>query len=116
MEAEGIVSGYSARIDRERLGLGVTVFVEVGLERHREEEAERFKKVILKLPQVVSCHAISGEPDFLLEVVLADLNQYSEFVLKNLRKIPGIKDLLSSFALETIKPLSPLPLQLIEHD
>jgi Lrp/AsnC family transcriptional regulator, leucine-responsive regulatory protein len=116
MEAEGIVFGYSARIDRERLGLGVTVFVEVGLERHREEEAERFKKVILKLPQVVSCHAISGEPDFLLEVVLADLNQYSEFVLKNLRKIPGIKDLRSSFALETIKPLSPLPLQLIEHD
>jgi len=116
MEAEGIVFGYSARIDRERLGLGVTVFVEVGLERHREEEAERFKKVILKLPQVVSCHTISGESDFLLEVVLADLNQYSEFVLKNLRKIPGIKDLRSSFALETIKPLSPLPLQLIEHD
>jgi len=90
----------------------VTVFVAVGLDRHREEEAERFRRVVMKLPQVVSCHAISGEADFLLEIVIADLNDYSEFVLKRLRRIPGIKDLHSSFALETVKPSSPVPLQL----
>ena len=81
------------------------------LDRNREEEAERFRRVVLRLPQVVSCHAISGEPDFLLEIVVADLNQYSEFVLKRLRRIPGVKDLHSSFALETMKAGTSLPLQ-----
>jgi Lrp/AsnC family leucine-responsive transcriptional regulator len=112
LEAEGVIEGYSAKINRTKIGLGVTVFVAVGLDRHREEEAERFRRVVLKLPQVVSCHAISGEADFLLEIVIADLNDYSEFVLKRLRRIPGIKDLHSSFALETVKPSSAVPLQL----
>jgi len=112
LEAEGVIEGYSAKINRTKIGLGVTVFVAVGLDRHREEEAERFRRVVLKLPQVVSCHAVSGEADFLLEIVIADLNDYSEFVLKRLRRIPGIKDLHSSFALETVKPSSAVPLQL----
>lgn len=79
--------------------------------RHREEEAERFRRMVLRLPQVVSCRAISGEPDFLLEIVVADLNQYSEFVLKRLRRIPGVKDLHSSFALETMKAGTSPPLR-----
>lgn len=112
LEAQGVIEGYCAKINRAKIGMGVTVFVSVGLDRHREEEAERFRRVVLKLPQVVSCHAISGEADFLLEIVIADLNQYSEFVLKRLRRIPGIKDLQSSFALETVKPSSSVPPQL----
>jgi len=111
LEAEGVIEGYSARINREKIGMGVTVFVSVGLERHREEEAERFRKAVVRLPQVVSCHAISGESDFLLEIAVADLNQYSEFVLKRLRRIPGVKDLQSSFSLETMKAGFSLPPQ-----
>lgn len=111
LEAEGVIEGYAVRINREKIGMGVTVFVSVGLERHREEEAERFRKVVLRLPQVVSCHAISGESDFLLEIVVADLNQYSEFVLKRLRRISGVKHLNSSFSLETMKPMAAIPLQ-----
>lgn len=110
LEAEGVIEGYAARINRSKIGMGVTVFVSVGLDRHREEEAERFRKVVLRLPQVVSCHAISGESDFLLEIVVADLNQYSEFVLKRLRRIPGVKDLHSSFSLEAMKAGTSLPL------
>ena len=110
LEAEGVIEGYGARINRAKVGVGVTVFVAVGLDRHREEEAERFRKVVVRLQQVVSCHAISGESDFLLEIVVADLNEYSEFVLKRLRRIPGVKDLHSSFALETMKTGNALPL------
>ena len=110
LEAEGVIEGYAARINRAKVGIGVTVFVAVGLDRHREEEAERFRKVVLRLQQVISCHAISGESDFLLEIVVADLNEYSEFVLKRLRKIPGVKDLHSSFALEAMKTGTALPL------
>ena len=113
LEEEGVIEGYSARVSRCKLGLGVTAFVAVGLDRHREEEAERFRKAVMKLPQVVACYAISGEADFLLEIVVADLNQYSEFVLKSLRRIPGVKDLQSSFALETMKPGTSLPVRLI---
>jgi Lrp/AsnC family leucine-responsive transcriptional regulator len=111
LEAEGVIEGYSARINRVKIGIGVTAFVSVGLDRHREEEAERFRKAVQRLPQVLSCHAISGEPDFLLEIAVADLNQYSEFVLKRLRRIPGVKDLRSNFALETIKAGTSLPLR-----
>src|SRR5580704_9731475 len=111
LESEGVIVGYSAKIDRAKTGVGVTVFVAVGLERHREEEAERFSKVVARLPQVISCHAISGEADFLLEIAVADLNQFSEFVLKRLRRIPGVKYMHSSFALETVKAAASLPLQ-----
>ena len=110
LEAEGIIEGYGARINRAKVGVGVTVFVAVGLERHREEEAERFRKVVQRLRQVISCHAISGESDFLLEIVVSDLHEYSEFVLKKLRRIPGVKDLHSSFALEAMKTGTGLPL------
>ena len=110
LEAEGIIEGYGARINRAKVGVGVTVFVAVGLERHREEEAERFRKVVQRLRQVISCHAISGEADFLLEIVVPDLQEYSEFVLKKLRRIPGVKDLHSSFALEAMKTGTTLPL------
>lgn len=111
LEAEGIIEGYTAKINRTKVGMGVTVFVAVGLERHREEEAERFRRAVLRLSQVVRCHAISGEADFLLEIVVSDLNQYSEFVLKRLRRIPGVKDLHSSFALETMKSTTAIPLR-----
>jgi|SRR5579862_2300380 len=110
LEAEGVIEGYAARINRTRVGMGVTAFVAVGLERHREEEAERFRKAVLRLPQVVRCHAISGESDFLLEIVVSDLHEYSEFVLKRLRRIPGVKGLHSSFALETMKSTTTVPL------
>lgn len=110
LESEGVIAGYAARIDRAKVGMGMTVFVAVALERHREEENERFSKVVQRLPQVVSCHAISGEADFLLEIAVADLPQYSEFVLKRLRRIPGVKSLHSSFALETLKAASSLQL------
>jgi Lrp/AsnC family transcriptional regulator, leucine-responsive regulatory protein len=113
LEAEKVIEGYSARVDRRACGLGVTVFVGVKLERHREEDAERFRKAIRRLDEVVACHIISGEADFLLEVVVGDLDQYSEFVLKKLRQIAGVKDMHSSFALETVKSSQPLPLNRI---
>jgi len=65
---------------------------------------------VQRLRQVISCHAISGEADFLLEIVVPDLQEYSEFVLKKLRRIPGVKDLHSSFALEAMKTGTTLPL------
>jgi len=110
LESEGIIDGYSAKINRGKLGLGLTVFVEVKLERHTAKDAERFGELVCGLPEVLSCHLVSGEADFLLEVVLSDLDQYSKFVLKSLRNIEGIQSVHSRFVLETVKAPAHLPL------
>lgn len=114
LESEGIIEGYHAKINRSKVGLGLTVFVEAKLERQQRAEAEQFRDVIRSLPEVVSCEVISGRSDFLFEVVLADLDQFSQFVVKKLLNIPGIKDLNSSFALDLVKPASKLPLHLVK--
>ena len=111
LESEGVIEGYGAKINRTKVGLGLTVFVQVGLERPRETDADKFARVMEQLPQVLSCYLISGQPDFLLEVAVSDLNQYSESVLKNLRKYPQITEMQSSFVLETVKSRAGLPLR-----
>ena len=113
LEAEGVIEGYGARINRGKVGLGLTAFVEVKLERPRESDAAKFRKAMQHLPQVLSCYLISGRPDFLMEVTVSDLNQYSNSLLKNLRDHSEIKEVQSSFVLETVKASSPLPIRSI---
>lgn len=110
LEESGAIKGYSAVLDQERVGLGLTVFVGIKVERHREQEAETFREAVSDLPEVVMAHLVSGESDFLLQVVVPDLRAYENFLTRTLLKIPGIRDIRSNFAIQTIKPLSPLPL------
>ena len=112
LESEGVIEGYGAKINRTKVGLGLTVFVQVGLERPREADADKFAKSMQQLPQVLSCYLISGQPDFLLEVAVSDLSQYSESVMKSLRKHPQITEMQSSFVLETVKSMARLPLRM----
>ena len=109
LESEGYIEGYAAKINRSKIGLSVTAFVEAKMERHTQKDADNFEKTIRQLPHVLSCHLISGRPDYLLEVVLTNLDQYS-VVLKTLRNIPQIQELHSSFVLAVVKPDSHLPL------
>ncbi|MDL0432641.1 Lrp/AsnC family transcriptional regulator [Marinobacter sp. TBZ242] len=110
LEESGVIKGYSAVLDQEQVGLGLTVFVGVKVERHREKEAEAFREAVSVLPEVVMAHLVSGESDFLLQVVVPDLRSYENFLTGTLLKIPGIRDIRSNFAIQTVKPLSPLPL------
>jgi Lrp/AsnC family transcriptional regulator, leucine-responsive regulatory protein len=109
LETEGIIEGYGARINRTKVGLGLTVFVAVKLERPGEPEARHFRESMQRLPQVLSCYLISGKPDFLLEVTVSDLSQYSNSLLASLRELPQIKEMQSSFVLDTIKQPFHLP-------
>jgi Lrp/AsnC family leucine-responsive transcriptional regulator len=111
LEEEGWIEGYSAKINQRKIGLGVTAFVSVNIERHQNTDAEAFMKSISKLPEVIASYIISGQSDFLLLVVVRDLDAYREFTLEKLLKVPGVKDIRSAFAIGTVKPLSPLPLQ-----
>jgi len=114
LEAEGIIEGYGAKINRTKIGLSLTAFVEVKLERPREADAEHFGQTMQALPQVLSCYLISGQPDFLMEVVVGDLAQYSNSVLKSLRDHSEIKEVHSSFVLETVKAPAALPWRYIK--
>ncbi|MEJ2479090.1 MAG: Lrp/AsnC family transcriptional regulator [Acidihalobacter sp.] len=114
LEESGAIQGYGARLDRERIGLGLTVFVNVKVERHREEQAEAFCAAVAELPEVVSAHLVSGESDFLLQVAVPDLKDYERFLTGTLLKLPGVSDIRSNFAIRTVKPASPLPLAHLE--
>ena len=103
LEEQGYIQGYRAILDRKKLGMGVLVFVSVQIDTHSEEDAGAFEKAIATLPKIVSCHSVGGGADFLLQVVCKDLDDYAEFSMTQLRRLPGIKAMTSSFALKEIK-------------
>nr|WP_186357342.1 Lrp/AsnC family transcriptional regulator [Pseudomonas veronii] len=110
LEEAGVIRGYQARLDPDEVGLGLTVFVGVKVERHHEEEAEAFRQAVLALSEVISAFLVSGESDFLLHVMVPDLRGYERFLTTILLKLPGVSDIRSSFAIQTVKSTAPLPL------
>ncbi|MBV5263066.1 Lrp/AsnC family transcriptional regulator [Pinisolibacter aquiterrae] len=110
LEKAGVIAGYHAALDRKAIGLGLTIFVGIKVERHHDEEARAFREAVAALDEVVSCHLVSGEADFLLQVVVADLAAYERFLIGTLLKLPGVSDIRSNFAIQTVKDGAPLPL------
>lgn len=109
LEEEGVIAGYAARLDPARLGLPLQAFVLVALESHAEEIVERFHAALAERPEVLAAYAMSGEMDYLLHVLAADLEAYGEFALKALLRLPGVKETRSSFVLATLKPRGEVP-------
>ena len=110
LEHDGVIEGYRAVLDREAVGLGLTVFVEIKVERHSDRLAEEIEEAVARMPEVVACHIVSGAADFLLEVVVPDLRSYEGFLLGSLLKLPSVTDVRSNFAIRTVKAPGPLPL------
>ena len=109
LEEEGYIAGYKAKVDRRRLGLGMTVFVGVKFDTHRDANARAFQEAVLTFPEVVACHMVSGEMDFLVEVVVADLTAYDAFLSRTLLRLPMVRDIRSNFAIRTVKSDGALP-------
>ncbi len=109
MEEAGIIAGYAAMLDAGRLGLGLTAFVQVSLASRSEETVEGFHAAIGRMPEVLAAWAMSGETDYLLQVVARDLEDYGEFATRRLLRLPGVKDTKSAFVLRTVKPPAGLP-------
>ena len=110
LETAGYILGYQARLDPRRLGYGVTAFVSVMLDSHRQDIGQAFEDGVRGIPQIVACHNVSGRYDFLLEVVARDLESFGEFARDSLRVLPGVKELYTSFSLKAIKQNRQLPL------
>jgi Lrp/AsnC family leucine-responsive transcriptional regulator len=109
LEADGVISGYRATLDRAKLGLGLTVFVELKVEGHSDRSAAAISERLTAAPEVVAAHIVSGSADFLLEVVVADLAAYERLMFDTLLRLPNVADVRSNFALRTVKPAGPLP-------
>jgi Lrp/AsnC family leucine-responsive transcriptional regulator len=103
LEAAGVIAGYRAEIDRAKIGLGLTVFVEIKVERHSRSNADELTAALLAIPEVVSCCMVSGAADFLVELAVADLAAYERLLSDRLLVLPMIADIRSNFALRVIK-------------
>jgi Lrp/AsnC family leucine-responsive transcriptional regulator len=111
MEQAGLIQGYTALIDPSQLGLKVQAFIQVKLERHTDENLEQFRRAVDAMEEIVSCHAMTGEYDLLLQVVVEDLESLSNVVLKKLLKIRYVRDVHSSIVLNTIKRSARMPVR-----
>ena len=110
LESTGVVAGYAARLDPQVLGLGLQAFVRVQLEKHGAPGIERFIAAVQDWEEVVACHALTGDMDYLLQVYVRDLEHFSRFLLDRLLNASGVADVNSSFVLRTVKGFAGLPL------
>jgi Lrp/AsnC family leucine-responsive transcriptional regulator len=110
LEQQGIIRGYAAILDPKRVGQHVLAFVQIKLERHTDDVIERFRRTLEERPEVVAAHAMTGEMDFLLQVVVPDLDALGRFTLHELLKLQGVRDVRSSLVLETLKTIPRVPL------
>ena len=110
LESDGIIEGYTAILGRRALGLTVTAFVLVTLEKQPDGRTEAFHARVRDEPHVVECHAMSGAHDYLLKVVARDIDHFSELVMQEVLKYPGVRHVESSFSLREVKVASALPL------
>jgi Lrp/AsnC family leucine-responsive transcriptional regulator len=110
LEREGVISGYSAQVDAERIGLGLQAFVRVQLRHHDAASIAAFVAFVEEWDEVVACHALTGDMDYLLQVAVRDLDHFSRFLLDRLLNQAGVADVNSSFVLRTVKAFRGLPL------
>ena len=110
LERDGVITGYRAELDRQTLGLGLTVFVELKVEGHSRHSADTIREALMRTPEVVSAHVVSGTADILAEVVVPDLMAYERLLFDVLLEMPQVVDVRSNFAMRALKPSAPLPL------
>lgn len=109
LEERGVLRRYIAVVDQKAVGLPVSVFISIKLERQKEEDLARFAKAISNWPEVLECYLMTGHRDYLLRVVVPDLSAYERFLKQKLTRVAGISSIESSFALDQIKYTIALP-------
>jgi len=114
LEEAGVIKAYVALLVPERVGLGLTAYINVRLEKHTDNDQrspmEAFTAAVQSWPEVVECAALSGEMDYLLRVLVRDMAHYSRFIMDVLLKHPAVQDCRTSFVLRQLKGTTALPL------
>ncbi|MBO6585794.1 MAG: Lrp/AsnC family transcriptional regulator [Gracilimonas sp.] len=109
LEREGIIEGYSAKVNKESVGRGFTAFVKVTLSVHQLNLLEEFTSAIKEIPEILACYHTTGDGDFLLHVVAKDTKDYEQLMRNKLTTLPDVERLHTSIVLNTIKDQSPIP-------
>jgi Lrp/AsnC family leucine-responsive transcriptional regulator len=109
LEERGVITGYIATVDQKSVGLPVSVFISIKLARQKEEDLKRFAKAVAGWDEVLECYLMTGNRDYLLRVVAADLGSYEHFLTSKLTRLDGIASIESSFALAQVKYSPALP-------
>ncbi len=110
LQKEGVISGYTAKVDAAKLGIGVSIFVSVELEKQDRSAIDAFERAIRRCDEVMECYLMTGSRDILLRVVAQDLSAFDAFLENRLMQIPGIRNLRSNFALRTMVKRETLPM------
>lgn len=103
LEAAGIIAGYAARLDAERLDLGLLVFIEIAIDRTSQDAFDQFAAAMTRIPQVQECYMVAGGFDYLVKVRVPDMAAYREFLGEVLSKVPGIRETRSYAVMERVK-------------
>jgi DNA-binding Lrp family transcriptional regulator len=110
LEAAGYIERYVTLLDPKKLGLTVSVLVQVTLEKQIESALEIFEKAVRERPEVMECYLMTGDADYLLRVLVKDVPAFERFILNFLSRVPGVGNIKSSFALKQVKYQTALPL------
>jgi Lrp/AsnC family transcriptional regulator, leucine-responsive regulatory protein len=112
LEQSGVIARYVALLEPQRVGLNVSVFIQVSLEKQVGATLDRFESAVGGMPEVMECYLMTGECDYMLRVVVADVQALQQFIVDRLSKVPGVSNIRSSFALKQVKFNTALPLRL----
>lgn len=111
LEEQRVITGYVALVDAPKVGLDVNVFIQVSLEKQVESALENFEMAMNRCSEVMECYLMTGDSDYLIRVVVEDVQALQRFIVQNLTKIPGVAKTRSSFTLKQVKYTTALPLQ-----
>jgi len=111
LEESGLIQGYAARLDQRQLGLQVTAFVQVSLDKQDDRKQRDFLTRVEAEEHIVECHAMSGSHDFLLKVLAYSMDHFSELSMQRILKFPGVKNMESNFSLMAIKQSAAMPVK-----
>ncbi|CAG0928543.1 Leucine-responsive regulatory protein [Thermoflexales bacterium] len=111
LEKEGLIRQYGATLDREKAGFDLLCFIQITIQLHQPQQVEKFRLLVRQMPEVLECHHITGEYDYLLKVALRNRKDLERFVVKQLTPIPGVARIHTSLVLSEIKVTAALPLK-----
>ncbi|WP_266362236.1 Lrp/AsnC family transcriptional regulator [Tellurirhabdus rosea] len=110
LETSGIIQSYHAQLNREKVGLGVTTFVQVTLVGHKKQVTESFVSKVMGIPEIIECHHITGSGDFLLKVIAKDISSYQVLMLEKINEIEEVASTQTMVILSTFKESKVLPI------
>lgn len=110
LEERGVITGYAAQVDPERAGFDLLCLISIGIQLHHQDAVARIRTALAALPEVLECHHVTGQYDYLLKVVLSDRRALERFVVEKLTPLPGIARIQTSVVLAVVKATPALPI------